>query len=75
MPKFTVTDAHGGAYAVEAGSIEASTAFFRRTGKRNLFCVEGAGKSKFYLDRGGATLWPISARSAANELGMGCFEK
>ena len=73
--KFTVTDAHGNSQTIEASSIDAATAFIERTGKRNLFGVEGAGKSKFFLDRGHGILWPIGARTAALELQMGDFEK
>lgn len=74
MPKFNVNPAKGRSYVVEASSISAVTTFIKRNGKRNLFGVEGEdGKSRFYLDRGTGPLWQISARSAANELGMGGF--
>lgn len=75
MSKFTVTDALGRVSKVEASSIDAATSKIDRTGKRNLFGIEGGGKSRFFLDRGTGVLWQISARAAANELAMGGFEK
>lgn len=73
--KFTVLDALGHNQIVEASSIYAATSQINRTGERNLFCIDGGGKTRFYLDRGGATLWPISARAAQVELAMGGFEQ
>lgn len=75
MTRFTVTDAFGGSTVVEASTIDAATSKIDRTGKRNLFGIEGGGKTRFFLDRGPGDLWQISARAAANELAMGGFEK
>lgn len=74
--KFQINPASGQSYVVEASSLDAVTSQIKRNGKRNLFGVErvdGAGKAKFFLDRGTGPLWPISVRSAHVELGMGGF--
>lgn len=76
MPKFRINPAKGKSYEVEASTLDAVTSQIKRTGKRNVFGVEnsnGAGKAKFYLDRGHGPLWPISVQAAAVELAMGGF--
>jgi len=75
MSKFIITDAFGRVSKVGASTIDAATCKIERTGKRNLFGIEGGGKARFFLDRGAGVLWQISARTAANELAMGGFEK
>lgn len=75
LKTFKVSDALGRAQEIEAPTMAAAISAISRTGKRNLFGVERGDQSKFLLDRGSGPLWPISARAAQMELGMGGFKK
>jgi hypothetical protein len=74
MLKFQVTDALNRQQTIHAQSIDEAVKQIERTGKRNVFGVEGPRSDKFYLDRGTGPLWPISVQAAAVELNMGGFK-
>lgn len=72
--RFTVSDALGNIQSIIAPNFDDAIKQIETTGSRNVYGIENErGTSRFVIDRGSGTLFPVSAKGAALELRMGGF--